>query len=355
MRKILHIDMDCFYAAIEVRDDPTLRGKPVGVGGSRRGVLTTASYEARKFGCRSAMPTFKALELCPQLIVVPPRFGIYAEESRKVRAIFKRFTDLVEPLSLDEAYLDVSHREEEGAELAALIRLRIKEETGLSASAGIAPNKLLAKIASDWHKPDGQFEIRPGEIEEFLEHLPVKRLHGVGARMEEKLSGLEVRTCGDLQRISKLELAQRFGRWGMELFELCRGRDKRPVRVDRITKSVSRETTLREDIGDLPPLLEIMEGLRVRVARSVAEKHDDRIVRSLVVKVKFADFTLTSAERAPSEQGRALSADRIMDEKIFRELLSEAFSRGEGRAVRLIGVGVRFMDPEETSQLQLEL
>ena len=186
MRKILHIDMDCFYAAIEVRDDPSLKGKPVAVGGRRRGVLATASYEARKFGCRSAMPTFRALEICPDLIVLPPRFEVYMEESRKVRAIFRGFTELVEPLSLDEAYLDVSQRVEEGADLATEIRSRIEKKTGLLASAGIAPNKLLAKIASDWNKPNGQYELRPGEIEEFLEHLPVKRLHGVGARIDRK-------------------------------------------------------------------------------------------------------------------------------------------------------------------------
>ena len=355
MRKILHIDMDCFYAAIEVRDDPSLKGKPVAVGGRRRGVLATASYEARKFGCRSAMPTFRALEICPDLIVLPPRFEVYMEESRKVRAIFRGFTELVEPLSLDEAYLDVSQRVEEGADLATEIRSRIEKKTGLLASAGIAPNKLLAKIASDWNKPNGQYELRPGEIEEFLEHLPVKRLHGVGTRMEEKLAGIEVRTCGDLQRLSKIELAQRFGSWGMELYELCRGRDDRPVRPDRIRKSVSKETTLHENVSEFHPLLEIMEGLRVHVVQSVTEKHGDRMIRSLVVKMKFEDFTLTSAERAAPTQGDGLSTNDVMDEEVFRELLAEAFARGGSKAVRLIGVGVRFADPELDKQMQLGL
>ena len=217
--------MDCFYAAIEVRDDPALRGKPVAVGGVSRGVLTTANYEARKFG--SAMPTFKALQLCPDLVVRPTRFDVYKEESQKIGRIFHRFTDLVEPLSLDEAYLDVTDHGEEGAAVASRIRGQIEEETGLTASAGIAPNKLLAKIASDWNKPDGQFEIKPGEIEEFMEHLPVTRLHGVGRKTAEKLFAIEVRTCGDLQCLSKLELAEQFGSWGLELYLLCRGREGR--------------------------------------------------------------------------------------------------------------------------------
>jgi DNA polymerase-4 len=355
VRKILHIDMDCFYAAIEVRDDPSLRGKPVAVGGRRRGVLTTANYEARKFGCHSAMPTFQALELCPQLIIRPTRFEVYSGESRKVREIFRRFSELVEPLSLDEAYLDVSQRDETGAALALRIRSLIEEETGLTASAGIAPNKLLAKIASDWNKPNGQFEVATGEIEEFLEHLPVKRLFGVGRKMEEKLTALEVRTCGDLQRLSKMELAERFGKWGVELYDLSRGIDERVVRPNRIRKSVSSETTLRENIAEFSPLVGIMEGLRKGVAESVAAKHSDRVVKSLVVKLKFADFTQTTAERGAVRATNALTVDEILDSEAYRELLAETWSRGNGKAVRLIGVGVRFSDPESVEQLSLQL
>ena len=355
MRKILHIDMDCFYAAIEVRDDPSLRGKPVAVGGRRRGVLTTANYEARKFGCHSAMPTFQALELCPQLIIRPTRFEVYSGESCKVREIFHRFSELVEPLSLDEAYLDVSHRDETGAALALRIRSLIEEETGLTASAGIASNKLLAKIASDWNKPNGQFEIATGEVEEFLEHLSVKRLFGVGRKMEEKLTALEVRTCGDLQRLSKMELAERFGKWGVELYDLSRGIDERAVLPDRIRKSVSSETTLRENIAEFSPLVGIMEGLRKGVAESVAAKHSDRVVKALVVKLKFADFTQTTAERGAVRTTDAPTVDEILDSEAYRELLAEAWSRGNGKAVRLIGAGVRFSDPESVEQLSLEL
>ncbi|MCH2064942.1 MAG: DNA polymerase IV [Roseibacillus sp.] len=355
MRKILHIDMDCFYAAIEVRDDPSLQGKPVAVGGVERGVLTTASYEARRFGCHSAMPTFKALQLCPDLIVRPTRFDVYAAESQKVRRIFRRFTELVEPLSLDEAYLDVTHHQEEGALVASKIRSQIEEETGLTASGGIAPNKLLAKIASEWKKPNGQFEIRPGEIEEFLEHLPVKRLHGVGRKMEEKLAAIEVLTCGDLQRISKLELADRFGNWGVELYELCRGRDERPVKTNRIRKSVSSETTLRENIGEFSGLVGIMEELRGQVMASVSSKHASRVIKALVVKLKFSDFSRTTAERAPGPFEPGRNIDEVMDAEDYRALLAEAWERGNGKAVRLVGLGVRFADPESKAQLQLEL
>ena len=355
MRKILHIDMDCFYAAIEVRDDPALRGKPVAVGGVSRGVLTTANYEARKFGCRSAMPTFKALQLCPDLVVRPTRFDVYKEESQKIGRIFHRFTDLVEPLSLDEAYLDVTDHGEEGAAVASRIRGQIEEETGLTASAGIAPNKLLAKIASDWNKPDGQFEIKPGEIEEFMEHLPVTRLHGVGRKTAEKLFAIEVRTCGDLQCLSKLELAEQFGSWGLELYLLCRGRDERPIKVDRIRKSVSSERTLQENVLDLPVLGEVMEELRRGVVDTVSSKYADRVIKSLVVKLKFADFTRTTAEGAPFLSEKAREADEVMDAERYRELLAEAWGRGEGRSVRLIGVGVRFADIEGREQLQLNL
>ncbi len=356
MRKILHIDMDCFYAAIEMRDDPGLRGKPVAVGGrGRRGVLTTASYEAREFGCRSAMPTFRALELCPGLIVLPPRFELYREESQRIREIFGRFTELVEPLSLDEAFLDVSHPVAEGAAVAWEIRSEIDEETGLTASAGIAPNKLLAKIASDWNKPNGQFEIGPEEVEAFMVDLPVKRLFGVGRKMEERLAALEVHTCGDLQKLGKVQLAERFGKWGVELFELCRGHDDRPVKPNRIRKSLSSETTLPENIAEFPPLVGIMEELRGQVAEAVEAKHSDRVVKSLVVKLKFADFAGTTAERAAGSRAAAPSVTEVLDGEVYRELLAEAWSRGAGKAVRLIGVGVRFSDPERIEQLSLGL
>jgi DNA polymerase-4 len=344
VRKILHIDMDCFYAAIEVRDHPELAGRPVAVGGrGRRGVLTTANYEARQFGCRSAMPTWKALEACRDLVVMPVRFDVYRADSARVREIFRRFTKIIEPLSLDEAYLDVSAMNSSSAAVAWEIRSEIEEETGLTASAGIAGNKLLAKIASDWRKPNGQFEVVEDEVDAFMRDLPVKRLFGVGRKMEEKLAAMGVSTCGELQEFEKVALAERFGKWGAELYERCRGRDERPVRTTRIRKSLSTERTMAENVGSIPELLALLEEQREEVAESLRAKHSERTVKSLVVKLKFADFVQTTAERAHGE----------VDSRIFEELLREAWGRGAGKEVRLLGVGVRFADPEDGSQMDL--
>jgi DNA polymerase IV len=343
VRKIIHIDMDCFYAAIEERENPALRGRPLGVGGSeRRGVLTTANYEARKYGCRSAMPVFKALELCPHLTLVPVRFELYRGVSSQIRAIFGRFTDLIEPLSLDEAYLDVSHLQSGGGAIAREIRAQIREETGLTASAGISSNKLIAKIASDWNKPDGQKEVGEAEIPAFIAALPVGRIWGVGKKMREKLTALGIETCADLQQLDQIELSQRFGKWGIELWHLCRGLDDREVTPDRTRKSVSSETTFSENIGEFPALLPPMHGMIAGLMEDLAHSHPDRVIRSLVVKLKFADFHRTTAERA----GHAI------DPEIFENLLAEAWKRGNDRAVRLLGVGVRFEDPKETEQLE---
>jgi DNA polymerase-4 len=343
MRKIIHIDMDCFFAAIEERDNPALRGKPLAVAGpSRRGVLTTANYEARRFGCRSAMPVFKALELCPHLTLLPVRFDRYRAVSASIRAIFSRFTELIEPLSLDEAYLDVSHLQSDAAAIAREIRAQISEETGLTASAGISSNKLIAKICSDWNKPNGQFEVKDAEIPAFIAALPVGRLWGVGGRMRAKLAALGVETCADLQKLDQLELARRFGKWGVELWQLCRGIDGRPVTPDRTRKSLSSEMTFSENIRLLPELVPPLRGMIEGLAEDLAGHHADRVIRSLVVKLKFADFERTTAERA----GHAL------DHGVFEELLAEAWKRGDNRAVRLLGVGVRFEDPAESAQME---
>ena len=343
MRKIVHIDMDCFYAAIEERENPSLRGKPVGVGGSsRRGVLTTANYEARKFGCRSAMPVFKALQLCPQLVLVPVRFELYRGVSAQVRAIFGRFTEKIEPLSLDEAYLDLSHLNSSAESVAREIRNQIREELKLTASAGIGPNKLIAKIASDWNKPDGQHEIRPEDVDAFMRDLPVGKLWGVGGKMRAKLEALGVKTCGDLQRFDKIEMARRFGKWGLELWELCRGIDHREVETVHVRKSISTENTFRENLTSLedlrPPLHSMLDELAGDLAR-----YEDREIRSLVVKMKFADFTRTTAEKAHA----------VLETEIFEGLLAEAWQRGGGKPVRLLGVGVRFRDPERREQMEL--
>jgi DNA polymerase-4 len=228
------------------------------------------------------------------------------------------------------------------AALAREIRNQIREETGLTASAGIGPNKLIAKIASDWNKPDGQHEIRPDEVADFMRDLPAGKLWGVGGKMRAKLEALGVRTCGDLQRFDKIEMSRRFGKWGLELWELCRGIDTREVESHRIRKSVSSENTFRENLTSLddlrPPMHSMLDGLAEDLVR-----HDDREIRALVVKMKFADFTRTTAEKAHA----------VVDAGIFEELLAEAWQRGAGKPVRLLGVGVRFRDPEEKEQLEL--
>ena len=336
--------MDCFYAAIEERENPSLRGKPVAVGGAgRRGVICTANYEARKYGCRSAMPGFKALQLCPHLIMLPVRFDLYRGESARIRAIMGRFTDTIEPLSLDEAYLDLSHWMTEGSAIAREIRAQIYEETGLTASAGIAPNKMLAKIASDWEKPNGQYEILPDEIDAFMHQLPVSKLWGVGKRMQEKLDQMGVKTCGELQQWDKLELTRRFGKWGIDLYELSRGRDKRTVKPHRIRKSISKERTFSEDIHRPQELLPLLGKLQDEIEESLQGKYRNRTVRSLVIKLKFSDFTRTTAERASLCQDRS----------IYEELLYEAWERGKGKNVRLFGLGVRLQDEKGGQQMEM--
>ena len=343
-RKIIHVDMDCFYAAIEERDDPSLRGRPVGVGGSsRRGVLTTANYEARKFGCRSAMPVFMALEKCPELLIVPMRFDVYQRDSERIREIFGRFTPLIEPLSLDEAFLDVSHDPTPGEEIAMGIRRMIREETGLTASAGIGPNKLIAKIASDWKKPDGQFCVTAEDAAGFMQELPLRKIPGVGGKMAERLSAMGMETCGQFRAIDRFEWVRRLGAYGAELHERCWGRDERPVTVDSPRKSLSIENTFTENIRALPELEREMRLMLDELEEKLQSSEADRRVRSLVVKLKFADFRRTTAERAHAE----------IDREIFRELLAEAESRSQGEAARLLGVGVRFHDVSGVEQMEL--
>ncbi len=338
--------MDCFYAAIEIREQPELAGKPVAVGGSSgRGVLTTCNYEARKFGCRSAMPAFKARDLCPDLILLPVRFDLYRKESARIREIFAQFTELIEPLSLDEAYLDVSHLQSEAATIAWEIRQRIRIETELAASAGIAPNKFIAKIASDWRKPDGQFEVRTDEIDDFLTELPVNKIWGVGKRTAERLHVAGLRTCGEVRQRSEMELVQRFGKFGRSLYQLSRGLDDRPVNPNRERKSLSNERTFRENLTSIDEGLVKLDELIVELREDLQGRHKDRVIRECVVKVKFEDFQITSAQRS----GDQINADA------FRELLAEAWERGDGKSVRLIGAGVRFRPEAVNGAEQLEM
>jgi DNA polymerase-4 len=343
-RAIIHLDMDCFYAAIEVRDRPSLRGKPVAVGGTRaRGVLTTCNYEARRFGVRSAMPTFMALQRCPNLIVLPARFDVYRREAAIIRGILYQFTPIIEPLSLDEAYLDVTAHPSAPGPLAQEIRKTIFQKTRLTSSAGIGPNKLIAKIASDINKPNGQFEVKPEEVPAFMRDLPVGKIWGIGQKTERRLAELGVKTCGELQRFSRAELADLFGKFGLDLYDLCRGIDHRPVEPDRPRKSLSTEETFATDLATLEQCEEKLEELFQDLLADLAQKESARQIRTIFVKLKFNDFTRTTAERA----GLAPTLEE------FRSLVAEAFAR-TGKPVRLIGVGVRFAEPtRENAQMDL--
>ena len=345
VRKIIHIDMDCFYAAIECRDDPLIADKPVGVGGlSRRSVLTTCNYPARAFGCRSAMPVFKALELCPQLIIKPLRGEVYRRESRKVMAIFSRYTELVEPLSLDEAYLDVSHHNRYAYDLARQIRREIYRETQLTASAGIAPNKMLAKIASDWRKPNGQFAILPHQVAAFMKTLPVRRIPGIGPRAESLLLDRSVRTCGDLQAVSIRDLESWFGASrALELHARCRGEDDRPVEPNRDRKSMSVERTFEHNLESEAACLAVLPALLEELEADLRKSESGRSFSKVFLKLKFSNFQQTTCE----EPGTRLDADS------FDGLMRVAFARSP-HAVRLIGVGVRFPAPDDSGQLEID-
>ena len=344
-RAIIHLDMDCFYAAIEVRDQPQLRGKPVAVGGARdrRGVLTTCNYEARVFGVRSAMPTFMALQRCPQLIVLPTRFDVYRREAATIRQILYRFSPLVEPLSLDEAYLDVSAHDGSPGDLASVIRQLIFRKTGLTASAGIAPNKLLAKIASDTNKPNGQYEVKPADVAAFMQNLPVRKIWGIGPATEQKLKQAGAETCGDLQRFDRKELIDLFGKFGLELYHLCRGVDDRAVEPDRPRKSLSTEETFSHDLTTQQQCQEQLHELYAELSEDLSQKEAAREIKGIFVKLKFSDFTRTTADRAGFEPTFPH----------FQSLLEEAFAR-TGKNVRLIGIGVRFAElAEGAEQLRL--
>ena len=336
-RKIIHLDMDCFYAAVEMRERPELAGLPIAVGGGTpRGVVTTCNYEARKFGVRSAMPGFRARELCPRLVFLPVRFDLYRRDSARIREILLSYTPLVEPLSLDEAYLDVTGLGRFAWDLAKEIRSQILTETGLTSSAGIAPNKMLAKIASEWRKPNGQFAITPDAIALFMQDLPVRKIWGVGPKSAARLEAMGLPTCGDLQKLTPTDLDAHFGRWGQELFHLCRGVDERPVITDRPRKSLSNESTFLDNLNSLAACQRSLEPLVVELLGDLRTKAPERKIRKCFVKVKFADFRRTTCE--------GICTDPAMD--VFQKLLAAAYKRGSG-SVRLLGVGVRFADELE--------
>ncbi len=344
MRLYVHIDMDCFYAAVEERENPSLKGRPIAVGGtSRRSVLCTANYEARKYGCRSAMPTYKAFQQCPNLEVLPVRFELYQEVSQQIYKILKRHTNLIETLSLDEAYLDLGPYHDKGAKIAETIRYQIFDELNLDASAGIAPNKMLAKIASDWNKPNGQFEIKPDQIESFMKTLPVSCLHGVGKKTQEQLNQLNIITCGDLQAFSTFDLVKQFGKWGAKLHELCRGIDIREIQPFRVRKSISKEVTFPHDIEKPEDLLPTLEQMKGEIQALLNHEYQDRSIKSLVIKLTFADFTHTTAEVSQTHQSS----------QTYKTLLNKAWLRGNQQPIRLFGIGVKLHEKKENHQLSL--
>nr|WP_275577129.1 DNA polymerase IV [Dyella flava] len=342
----MHVDMDAFYASVEQRDDPSLRGKPVVVAWrGARSVVCAASYEARKFGVRSAMPAVRAERLCPQAIFVPPDFTRYKAVSRHVREIFARHTDLIEPLSLDEAYLDVTTTKTQlpsATATAEAIRSAIREETQLTASAGVAPNKFLAKIASDWNKPDGLFVIRPHQVMAFLSPLPVGRLPGVGKVMEGRLKELGITTVSELRTQSLFELEQRFGRWGRRLHELSLGIDEHAVQPNQLTLQVSSEDTFEHDLtlDELEPHIQRLAEKTWAAHQREAQR--GRIARTVVLKLKTADFhTLT---RSLTLSSLPRSAQELADVACA---LRERVERPSDSRYRLVGVGLSgFVDQD---------
>ncbi|AHF09385.1 MULTISPECIES: DNA polymerase IV [Dehalobacter] len=347
-RKILHIDMDAFYAAVEQRDHPALLGKPVIVGGkpNSRGVVSAASYEARKFGIHSAMPMTEAFRRCPQAAFLPVNMQKYQEASDRIHEIFLSYTPLVEPLSLDEAFLDVTRSTALfgfAQDIAVLIKQRIRQELGLTASVGLAPNKFLAKIASDLQKPDGFVVVPPDKVQEFLDPLAVERVWGVGIKTAEQLHELRVRTVKDLRALDESALSKRFGVMGKQLYELARGIDNRSVETDRMAKSVGRETTFPSDIADVDVLEKELLKLAVDVGRRL-RKHALR-AKTITLKARYPDFrTLSRSSTLPQATD--------LDDLIYHEACSLLRELSMNQPLRLIGITLNNLT-DQTEQLTL--
>jgi DNA polymerase IV len=355
LRKIIHVDMDAFFASVEQRDNPDLRGKPVAVGGGgARGVVAAASYEARKFGVRSAMPGMTARRLCPQLIFVRGRFEAYREVSNQIRAIFREFTPHVEPLSLDEAYLDVTEDLRgigSATRIAELIRGRIREETGLTASAGVSYNKFLAKLASDQNKPDGLCVIRPGQGAAFVQSLPVRRFHGVGPRGAEKMARLGIETGADLAARDIAWLRENFGSFADYLYRAARGIDLRAVRANRIRKSLGSERTFTEDLSSGPALREALDNIIDIVWPQIEERQLQG--RTITLKMKYTDFQLATRARSLPQP----VAGKAEFSRVARALLDEQLPLP--LPIRLMGLTLSSLEgekddrPRDDAQLSL--
>ncbi|HHS94963.1 MAG TPA: DNA polymerase IV [Phaeodactylibacter sp.] len=348
-RKIIHIDMDAFFASVEQRDHPELRGKPIAVGSkAKRGVVAAASYEARKYGVRSAMPSMTAARLCPQLIFVKHRFEVYKEVSQQIRTIFEEYTDLIEPLSLDEAFLDVSHNKKNmlsATLIAEEIRQRIFEKTQLTASAGVSFNKFLAKIASDINKPNGLKVITPEEAIPFLEQLPIEKFFGIGKVTAKRMKGMGIHTGADLKTFSELELAQRFGKAGRYYFRIVRAQDDRKVNPYRIRKSIGAERTFQEDIADI----RLMEEKITYIANIVFDymKQKGNFGRTISLKFKTPDFQIFTRSKSFSSE--------IKNHELFLNIIKEILAENVKSipVVRLLGVTVSNLQKETKGGYQL--
>lgn len=351
MKKIIHIDMDCFYAAVEMRDFPEYRNIPLAVGGDGpRSVLCTCNYQARKFGVRSAMPAIKAKQLCPDLTIVHGRMAVYKEVSEHIREIFSRYTHLIEPLSLDEAFLDVTHSTQcQGSAtlIAEKIRQDIYNELNLTASAGVAPNKFIAKIASDENKPNGQCVISPDQVAGFVEHLSLKKIPGIGPKTFQKLQSFGFSTCADIRASSVAHLAMIVGKFATSLYQKAHGIDHRELEVSRQRKSLAIETTLAMDVYSEMECLCVIEQLYPKLLQRLEKVADRKIVRQ-GIKLKFNDFNQTTVEQ------QSLDAKAV----VFNDLLPKAYERAKGRGIRLVGLTLGFAEAnmaEQTDNKQLSL
>lgn len=350
-RKIIHVDMDAFFASVEQRDKPEYKGKPLIVGGqpNSRGVVAACSYEARKYGIHSAMPCSRAYRLCPQAIFVPPRFEAYREVSNQIRTIFWQYASQVEPLSLDEAYLDVTFTADfDGSAtlIAQAIKAEILEATKLNASAGVSYNKFLAKIASDMDKPNGLYVIKPSQGLTFVSGLPIGKFHGIGPATEAKMQKLGIKNGGDLRQKTLAELIQSFGKSGQYYYNIARAVDERPVRSTRIRKSLGKETTFAEDILSVDTLtIKLME-LSEQVLRSLEKQNMQ--AKTLTIKIKYSNFQQVT---------RAQSVDYMLDRLAIRQLVPQLLKRTEAgeKPIRLVGLSLSGFDKESLVKVQSQL
>jgi len=351
-RKIIHCDCDCFYAAVEMREQPEYRQRPIAIGGpaNSRGVIATCNYPARRFGVHSAMPSAQAMRACPELLILPGRMALYKAVSAQIMAIFRRYSTIIEPLSLDEAFIDVTDSKLFGGSatrIAQRIRAEVESEVGITISAGVAPNKFIAKVASDWRKPNGLFVVKPNQLDAFSAQLAVKKIPGIGPVSAAKLAAENIHTCADLRRFTELELEQKFGRMGQSLALRRFGLDHRPVQTSRNRKSVSVENTYAQDLVNLQACDNALPVLHEQLLERWQKLTVNYSVAGLVVKLKFADFSQLTREHASAE----------IDLAFFQRLLQQAYASGsrqqQAQGVRLLGLGLKLQAPVSQRQLRL--